>query len=448
MSMTRAAIVATVVLCAVSIAGAGAQVERSDSTAPLNASLSPDVFKHSFFDFDRDGVQDLVLRKIVREGTRSRYGIQVISGTTGEVLFHAASPSIDDDFGASVTLADDMGGDHVPELLIAAPAAPAANDSASPGVAYLLCGATGRLLATYAPGGAQAVDRFATRVERLNDLNDDGYAELCIWSEFRANAPGNGWRVGDVLEFPSVISGRTGEILLGDWELVRVARPVGDVNGDGIVDAADAQELIASMGRMGEGATYLDLNRDGRIGPADMQILIENLGRRATTRAAGAATPPRFVDDPCAGLPEPPTHPPGTGAPGPHIPGPTGDPTSGPPRDPWNYHAEDFQQDQNHRPGQFTDGEDPYCPPNSSETEPGEPEVEPEGESDPCEPKTEETGWVLWVNSDDDDLDGWIDLWDPEINSTSDTGEDDMSACGCDRDNDRPRAPSRGSNGP
>ena len=60
--------------------------------------------------------------------------------------------------------------------------------------------------------------------------------------------------------------------------------PRGDVNNDGVVDQADADELTALFGYQEGDPEYLDaadLNDDGVIGLADLQRLVQILDAQA-----------------------------------------------------------------------------------------------------------------------------------------------------------------------
>jgi len=72
---------------------------------------------------------------------------------------------------------------------------------------------------------------------------------------------------------------------------------IGDINGDGIVDAADLAELLGAWGTSDEGA---DLNNDGIVNAVDLAILLGAWGPCGTgasqhpSREAGALIAAHF----------------------------------------------------------------------------------------------------------------------------------------------------------
>jgi hypothetical protein len=73
-------------------------------------------------------------------------------------------------------------------------------------------------------------------------------------------------------------------------------RLLGDLDGDGDLDADDRAALAARLGRPPTGTNApFDLNRDGRIDPADLELLEAHLGTRAAARVARADSLPPAV---------------------------------------------------------------------------------------------------------------------------------------------------------
>jgi hypothetical protein len=209
-----------------------------------------------------------------------------------------------------------------------------------------------------------------------------------------------------------------------------MVRMAGDVNGDGRVDLRDMQLVIEAVGAERSRALHFDVDGDGRVSVEDFRVVLANVGRQATySRTSGGHAD--GDPDPCAGVIAPPVHgPPSPTEPGPHIPGNpgepwtpgTGQPTTGDPttRKPVPRMAPNGPLPPLYFgiPRGGVRDDDP-CDETPSDTDPTKPENEPEDE-DPCEPTTKETGWNLWVNSDDDDFDGYIDFFDPFIDGVED----------------------------
>ncbi|RMH28077.1 MAG: hypothetical protein D6693_04185, partial [Planctomycetota bacterium] len=86
----------------------------------------------------------------------------------------------------------------------------------------------------------------------------------------------------------SVYSGRTGRLLR---RRVFIPEPTPDLDGDGMVGAADLSRLISRLGRSsGRNATYQsgDLNKDGVVGSADIAVLLNAFGSSVTPQGAAA----------------------------------------------------------------------------------------------------------------------------------------------------------------
>ena len=58
-----------------------------------------------------------------------------------------------------------------------------------------------------------------------------------------------------------------------------LTHPAGDANGDGRVDQADLDLVIANLGRRVYPGTLGDIDRSGRVGPGDREAVRGNPGR-------------------------------------------------------------------------------------------------------------------------------------------------------------------------
>ncbi len=177
-------------------------------------------------DLSGDGKPDLVVGAIEPHPIAPGPGfVRAIDGRTGAVLWTTPGLAQLEHFGTAVALVPDIDGDGLAEVLAGAPRA-----NASTGVARLLRGADGAVLAAFP--GATANDLMGAAVGTAGDIDGDGVHDLGL------GAPGAGAGAGRLL----VISGASGATLLDRPGVAAGDRfgaafvPLGDFDGDGTDD--------------------------------------------------------------------------------------------------------------------------------------------------------------------------------------------------------------------
>ncbi len=188
-------------------------------------------------DRDGDGADDLV---VGAPGARDKDGLSsgrvlVISARSGEVLLQIRGRK-GERFGSSLAVVGDVDGDDVFELLIGAPSA--SPNGAGSGSAYLVSGAKGKTLGSY--HGATAHDQFGFSVAAPGDCDGDGSPDVLVGAH---GADGGGYGSG-AARLISAIDGRVVLEITGDHQslgLGYAVSAVGDLDGDGLADAALGQ---------------------------------------------------------------------------------------------------------------------------------------------------------------------------------------------------------------
>lgn len=200
-------------------------------------------------------------------------------------------------FGRSVLVMDDLDGDGVPDIAVGAPTA-----AEGTGRILVLSGKSQGVLATWS--GPKERSGFGHTLRAIQDVNGDGVDDVLVgfefWSrtELRSGKDGgllhaidrawnevipfgdfDGDGAGDLLVttvyFWEVRSGRTNTLLNGKTRVKEGGRfdPIGDVDGDGLVDGVYFSKAAALMlsARPEEGA----LERIQLFGPTNRKTLPE-----------------------------------------------------------------------------------------------------------------------------------------------------------------------------
>jgi hypothetical protein len=183
-------------------------------------------------DVDGDGYDDLIVGARGNDGGGDLAGrVYVYSGKTGDTLYTFTGEAAINAFGRSVSGAGDVNGDGYSDLIIGAPLNGAGGTEA--GRAYVFSGQTGDTLYTFT--GEAAYDNFGGSVCGAGDVNDDGYPDLIVATDWNDAGSSNAGRV-------YVYSGQTGGLLYtftgeaaGDWLGCSISG-AGDVDGDGYDD--------------------------------------------------------------------------------------------------------------------------------------------------------------------------------------------------------------------
>ncbi len=208
-------------------------------------------------DIDGDGVADYVLGAPVILTPGFSY-VQTFSGATGESLWRTVQPTdvLDEEFGYSLAALSDISGDGLPDLVVGARQGAAFGPTR--GRVYLLSGADGAVLTSYAQGvGAINSVCLGSAVAELGDLDGDGRPE------FAGGAPGHQPEIQFTSSAPTRIWSSTAQAAL--LTLPLPASPLngfghtlasGDASGDGLRDLL-VGEPYADVNGTSSGTVYV-----------------------------------------------------------------------------------------------------------------------------------------------------------------------------------------------
>ena len=186
---------------------------------------------------------------------------RVYSGSDGSVLYSFDGDSVGDRFGFSVSGAGDINGDGFADLIVGAPADGV--DATTSGSARVFSGVDGSVL--YDFEGDSVGDRFGGSVSGADDVNGDGVPDLIVGASHRGD--NNGSNSGRVRVFSgidgSVLYTFDGDSL-NDRFFGNSVSGAGDVNGDGTPDLIVGAQVGNGRARVFSGSDGSQLyNFDG-----------------------------------------------------------------------------------------------------------------------------------------------------------------------------------------
>ena len=201
-------------------------------------------------DVNNDGYDDVIVGAYLSDTNGASAGsARVLSGVDGAVLYTFLGDAAADYFGYSVSGAGDVNNDGNADLIVGAYGDDDGGDRA--GSARVLSGVDGAILYTFF--GNNAVDFFGSAVSNAGDLNQDGHADLLVGAE---RDDDNGGSSGSA----RLLSGIDGTILFelygatnGNAFGVSLAA-AGDFNGDSHPDFVVGAYGVDTNGSQSGGA--------------------------------------------------------------------------------------------------------------------------------------------------------------------------------------------------
>ena len=186
-------------------------------------------------DFNADGFADLIVGASGATSAGQAYAGSafVFSGMDGSVLSQWSGAGVGESFGMAVSGANDVNADGFDDVIVGAYGA-APGGAFQAGAAFVYSGADNSVL--YQWYGGEADDNFGVSVSGAEDVNADGFDDVIVGA--RGTSPGGQWRHGTAYVYSgldgSILhewNGRTTFDYFG-----AAVSSAGDVNQDGFAD--------------------------------------------------------------------------------------------------------------------------------------------------------------------------------------------------------------------
>jgi len=129
-------------------------------------------------DFDQDGCDDVIYGFGLCCGA-SGPRVFVLSGPTGEELYHLNNLETNDQYGIDVAALGDIDFDGHPDFLVGSPHTDVGGQSFA-GVAYVHSGVDGSIIGTVEPTSRTGTENFGSSVCGLEDQDDDGIDDFAV----------------------------------------------------------------------------------------------------------------------------------------------------------------------------------------------------------------------------------------------------------------------------
>ncbi len=234
-------------------------------------------------DFDGDGLKDIACGSPNASPNGAESGlVRIYSSANGQILLQIPGLQAQSRFGRAILSVDDLDQDGVADLLISAPEN-SPNGIAYAGSVYAISAATGTVL--YTLHGVGAWDFLGENLALSEDFDGDGIRDCWVsQSGFDGSSQLN---LGSV----QLISTATGNLLRrieGTTSYIGFARAiasVGDTDGDGVQDLLVGAPLADFQGLSNAGAAFLYSGATGNL----LLQLESNLGLEAFGSAVSSA---------------------------------------------------------------------------------------------------------------------------------------------------------------
>jgi thrombospondin type 3 repeat protein/dockerin type I repeat protein len=231
-------------------------------------------------DFDGDGIDDVLVREALSPGGVHDGQVILYSGLDGTILHIFESPLNNAFYGLDSVVLDDLDGDGVPEIAIAAPCA--FIETNRTGLFYIYRGSDFSLLYTLF---GESGDLLTWDIAPTLDSNGDSVRDLIVRG-FHMDAVD--WMEPIWILFSGSDGKQIGRGTNPDiaWPMLSlpvaaksVPKPSGDINGDKSIDYLDALAIGNMLGTSVEFASAGDVVVDGQIDGNDLVFILAAQGQ-------------------------------------------------------------------------------------------------------------------------------------------------------------------------